>query len=400
MNPTYDQLINGLRRRMTMDEVISKLPGAKPLPLPDRRAYFERNSIQRTQFDAPDFLEGLDKHQQNVTEVKQQEMQQEKGSPPEPPTSTSSATKVTNFHYDTTRPRPTTPVPSFDISGDPSQTAVDEHMTHVDDTLTKNEDDTKASNKAMVKGVQKHLMKQTNNVVDNLLGKSNEQDIDPTELQDLKQELEGVNLEYVWNQVSSLLGTGKRPMPKKKNTQVNHIARDILRNNLRRQIKLDEAEEPPTEKEKQERQKQLDSMTVSGSSSSGRINKPKDTVGVTSEKALNIRETETGKRARTRTDDGLGEASVPSIDKDRLPNPINTADVSFWKTQSAKELRLQLALRRVNFDDALFQDSFFTKSGTLQKKKSKATATVQAGKGKSFLLDQIQTLIDSNKWLV
>ena len=399
MNPTYDQLTFGLRRRMTMEEVLSKLPGAKPLPLPDRRAYFERNSIQRTQFDAPDFLEGLDKHQQNVTEVKQQEIQQEKGTPAPPSSSDPNiaTTKVTNFHYDTTQPRPTTPVPSFD---GPSQTAVDEHMTHVDDTLTKNEDDTKASNKAMVKGVQKHLMKQKGSVVDELLSRSNEQDIDPRELQDLKEELEGVSLEYVWDQVSSLLGTGKRPMPKKKNTQVNHIARDILRNNLRRQIKLDEAEEPPTEKEKQERQKQLDSMTVSGSSSSGRINKPKDTVGVTSEKALNIRETETGKRARTRTDDGLGEASVPSIDKDRLPNPINTADVSFWKTQSAKELRLQLALRRVNFDDALFQSSFFTKSGTLQKKKSKATATVQAGKGKSFLLDQIQTLIDSNKWLV
>ena len=159
MNPTYDQLINGLRRRMTMDEVISKLPGIKPIGLPDRRALFERNSIQRVQFDAPDFLEGLDKHQQNVNEVKQQEMRQEKGTPvpPSSPDPNVATTKVTNFHYDTTRPRPTTPVPSFDISGEPSQTAVDEHMTDVDAVIQKDEDDKRSTATTIVKGVRKNL---------------------------------------------------------------------------------------------------------------------------------------------------------------------------------------------------------------------------------------------------
>jgi hypothetical protein len=303
-------------------------------------------------------------------------------------------------------------------------------MTDVDAAIQKDEDDKRSTATTIVKGVRKNLFDKKQNVADEIASQStvkpsqdmtsdipseatgthlqrntgmiNYKDVkthvDKDKVDSLTNELKSSNLNSIWSQVANILGEKKTEPPKglkDPKAKAQKLAANIVYHDIKHLIKFDESEEEaPTEKEKQERQKQLDSMVVgsSGSSSSG-TQKPKP-------KASNIKETDTGKRASTKTDDDIENERVQSIKGVKLPNPINTASMDFWKEQPPSTLRLQLAIRGVKFSDSVFEDTFYNKDGVPNKKQTKATVKIEEGKGKKFLLSEIKKLIDSKKWVV
>jgi len=63
----------GLRQKPTYESLMQTLRTDYPLELPNRDAYFLRNSIQMTQFDGIGLLENLDQQEEKLQEAKLRE---------------------------------------------------------------------------------------------------------------------------------------------------------------------------------------------------------------------------------------------------------------------------------------------------------------------------------------